>query len=68
MDERSLYETDRDAWLAYVAPRMARRIAAASDEQIKRDWTRTPRDYQTVVWQHLDDTQRARIRKLRNAS
>jgi hypothetical protein len=68
MDERALYETDRTAWLAHIAPRAALRIAAASDEQVQRDWQRTPRDYQTAVWQHLDETQRARIRKLRSAA
>lgn len=66
IDEHALYVTDRAAWIAYVAPRAARRISEATNEQIKRDWPRTPRDYQTAVWQHLDDTQRARIRTLRN--
>jgi hypothetical protein len=67
IDEHAMYETDRAAWLEHVAPRMASRLVAASDEQIKRDWNRMSRDYQTAVWQHLDETQRARIRALRNA-
>lgn len=67
-DELALYETNRSAWLEYAAPRMASRIASSTDEQIRVDWNRAPRDYQTAVWQHLDDTQRARIRKVRNAA
>lgn len=68
MDEIALYVSDRDAWLAHVAPRMADRLASATDEQIKRDWNRMTRDYQTAVWQHLDEPQRARIRTLRKAA
>lgn len=68
MDELALYQTDRNAWLEHVAPRMARRIAETSDEQIKRDWNGMVRDYQTAVWQHLDETQRARIRALRKSA
>lgn len=67
-DELALYQTDRSAWLEYAAPRMAGRIASATDEQIKGDWNRMPRDYQTAVWPHLDEAHRARIRKLRNAA
>ena len=68
MDERAMYETDRNAWMKHVAPRMASRLVAATDEQIKRDWNGMARDYQTAVWQHLDETQRARIRTLRTTA
>ncbi len=67
-DERSLYETDRNQWLAFVAPNMARRLATEPDATLGATWARIPRDYQTAVWQHLDEPQRARIRTLRKAA
>lgn len=65
MNERELYETDRPAWINQKSPRMARIFADTPDAELAGMWARMPRDYQTAVWQHLDDTQRARIRALR---
>lgn len=68
MDDLDMYHNDRPAWIAQAAPRTANRIARATEEEIKRYWSCMERDYQTAVWQYLDDTQRARIRKLRSAA
>ena len=65
IDELSLHETDRVAWLAYVAPNMARKLAVEPDATLGATWARIPRDYQTAVWPLLDEPQRQRIRKLR---
>ena len=64
-DERALYETDRVAWLTYVAPNMARKLAVEPDAKLGATWARIPRDYQTAVWPLLDEPRRQRIRKLR---
>lgn len=66
IDELTLHDTDRAAWLAYVASNMARRLAETPDATLGVLWARIPRDYQTAVWPHLDEAQRQRIRKLRN--
>lgn len=68
MDDLDMYHNDRAAWIALAAPRAAARIARATEEETKRCWSCMERDYQTAVWQHLDDTQRARIRALRTAA
>lgn len=67
MDELELYKNDRPKWLEIVAPKQAVRIAddTYTDEALQAVWAAMPRDYQTAVWQHLDDTQRERIRALR---
>ena len=67
-DERALYETDRVAWLNYVAPSMARKLAVEPNATLGATWARIPRDYQTAVWPLLDETQRQRIRKLRQTA
>jgi hypothetical protein len=64
-DELELYKTDREGWLAYVSPNMARKLATEPDATLGDTWARIPRDYQTAVWQHLDEPQRERIRALR---
>jgi hypothetical protein len=64
-DERTLHDTDRAQWLAYVAPNMARKIATDTDEQVRDAWPRIPDDYKAAVWKQLDAAQRERIRKLR---
>lgn len=63
-DELTLHDTDREAWLGYVAPQMARRIATEPDGTLADTWSRIPRDYQKAVWQHLDETQRERVRRI----
>lgn len=65
-DELTLYETDRDGWLAYVAPNLARRIASDPDDKVNRDWPRIPDDYKAAVWKLLPEEQRQRIRELRS--
>lgn len=69
MDELELYKNDRPKWLELVAQKQAARIAddTYDDAVLQAVWAGMARDYQTAVWQHLDDTQRARIRALRNA-
>jgi hypothetical protein len=64
-DERTLYETDRTGWLAYVAPNMARQIATDPDDKVNRDWPRIPEDYKAAVWALLPEAQKQRIRMLR---
>ena len=68
MNDRELYETDRPAWINQKAPRMAKIFADTPDTTLAGMWSRMPRDYQTAVWQHLDETSRARIRALRKAA
>lgn len=65
MNERELYETDRPAWINQAAPRMAKIFADTPDATLADMWARMPRDYQTAVWAHLDESARARIRALR---
>lgn len=67
-DELTLHDTDHDQWLNYVAPNMARKIVTDTDDQIQRNWPRIPTDYKAAVWEHLDETQRDRIRRLRKAA
>lgn len=67
-DELALHNTDRGAWLAYVAPNMARKIATDTDEQVQRDWPRIPQDYKAAVWSLLPEAQRERVRALRKAA
>jgi hypothetical protein len=55
-DERTLYETDRAGWLAYVAPNMARKLAALPYVDLAYAWAGIPRDYQAAVVPHLADT------------
>ena len=67
MDELELYKNDRPAWLELIAPKMAARIAGDTydDVVLQAVWSGMPRDYQTAVWAHLDESARARIRALR---
>jgi hypothetical protein len=55
-DERTLYETDRKGWLAYVAPNMARKLVPMSYDELREAWAGIPRDYQAAVVPHLADT------------
>jgi hypothetical protein len=67
--ERHLYDTDRPAWLRYVAPRMAAVLADTGDDAALGDtWARLPRDYQRAVWPQLDDPTQDRIRAVRAAA
>jgi len=68
--ERHLHDTDRPAWLAYVAPRMAVRLsemADVPDATLADTWGFLSRDYQRAVWPLLDDAMRDRIRAARKA-
>jgi len=64
--ERHLYETDRPAWLAYVAPRKAEQLRNTRDEALGGAWSDLPRDYQRAVWLLLDAETQGRIRAVRN--
>lgn len=66
-DELDLYNTNRDEWLRFVAPNLARKLATDTDEQVQRNWPTIPADYKAAVWEHLDATQRERIRRLRKS-
>lgn len=69
-DELELYKNDRANWLEIVAPRQAARIAddTYDDEVLAAVWAAMPRDYQTAVWRHLAEPQRAYVRDLRAAA
>lgn len=66
-DELELYKTDRPKWLELVAPKQAARITddTYDDAVLQAVWAAMPRDYQTAVWTHMDESSRARIRALR---
>ncbi len=64
-DERALYDLDREAWLQYVAQNMAAKFGDMPDAMLADTWDRMPRDYQMAVWEHLGETERARVRKVR---
>jgi hypothetical protein len=66
-DDLALYETDRPAWLATVAPKQAARIAddTYDDASLAYAWASMQRDYQTAVWALLPEAQKQRIRMLR---
>jgi hypothetical protein len=67
LSEITLYQQDREAWIVQSAPKMAKILAESSDTTLGRMWADMKRDYQTSTWQHMDATQRERIRKLRGA-
>lgn len=64
-DELILYQTDRAAWIAQTAPKMAAVIDANSDAELIQNWSLMSRDFQTATWAHLSEVQRERIRRLR---
>jgi len=64
-DELTLYHTDRKAWIAMVAPKMPAVIDANTDSELAASWGLMSRDYQQAVWNHLSETQRERIRRVR---
>jgi len=66
IEELALFNTNRPAWLAHVAPPLAERMPEMSDAQLNDTWERMPDDYRRAVWPHLDEGQRARIRTLRS--
>lgn len=67
--ERVLHDTDRPAWLKYVAPRMAQRLREFdADASLADAWAFLQRDYQRAVWALLDEPMRARIRNARKAT
>lgn len=66
-DEAKLHKTDREKWIAYVAPSMAISLSKMDDEAIARTWPTLGRDYQTAVWPLLSSEDQARVRKVRAA-
>jgi hypothetical protein len=64
MDELTLYHTDRVAWLALVAPKMPAVIDTNTDDELAQSWRLMQRDFQRATWEHLDETQRGRLRRL----
>lgn len=48
--ERTLYETDRAGWIAYVAPK----LAAAGVEAVAEAWPFMREDYRAAVWKLFD--------------
>jgi hypothetical protein len=64
-DEHHLFKTDRSAWIAIAAPRLAKRIADMTDSQLNHAWDMTGEDYKRAVWALLDATQQARVRDAR---
>lgn len=64
--ERELHDTNRPAWLEYVAPRMAQRLREIDRDSTLADaWGFLQRDYQHAVWALLDAAMRQRIRDAR---
>jgi hypothetical protein len=69
LENRTLYHTDRAAWLVHAAPRIADDVAKAStDAELSRRWSTLPRDLQLAAWNHLDTAMRERITRLRMAA
>lgn len=67
-DELTLYLTDRKAWIEMVAPKMPAVIDANTDAELAASWGLMSRDYQQAVWNHLNETQRVRIRRVRKVA
>ena len=65
MDELALYQTNRPAWLAIAAPRVAARIETDTDDAINAYWPLMSDDFKAAVWALLPEAQRERIRKVR---
>ena len=66
-EEAKLSKSDRQAWIAFVSPRMAASLSRMDDEAIARTWPTMGRDYQTAVWPLLSAEDQARVRKVRAA-
>lgn len=64
-DERGLYDTDHSAWVAYVAPGMARSLMLQDDDGINRVWSTMGRSYQTAVWALLSAADQERVTRAR---
>lgn len=67
-DELTLYLTDRKAWIEMVAPKMPAVIDANTDTELAGSWGLMSRDYQQAVWNHLNETQRERVRRVRKVA
>jgi hypothetical protein len=63
--ELDLFKTDRWAWMALAAPRIAERIATMDDAQIDYCWPTMQSDLRERVWTLLDDMQKTRIKAVR---
>lgn len=63
--ERHLYATDRAAWRRRKAGVLAAKLMAMTDAVLATSWERVPRETQIAVWQHLDEAQRERVRRVR---
>lgn len=64
-EEHILYQTDRAAWAALASARLAGKLMAMRDAHLATSWGYLTRETQTTVWQHLDESQRERVRALR---
>jgi len=64
-EEIELHLKDRAAWVAYVAPGMARSLMLLDDDGINRTWPRMGRDYQAAVWECLTADERKRVESAR---
>lgn len=63
--EFALYQKDRPAWLAIVAPRMAKLLRERERAFIAEMWGSLARDYQRAVWLVADEVTREAIRLAR---
>lgn len=68
MDELTLYQTNRAAWLKLVAPRMPAVIDSETDDELRMGWELMDRDFQIATWEFLNDVQRDRVKRLRKAA
>lgn len=57
-DERTLFDTDRAAWLRYVSRRRADQLLAGNAESIQLAWQYIGDDYKRAIWAHLTKPER----------
>lgn len=63
-----LYQADRPAWLAAVAPYMRDVVDTNTDAELAVAWALMRRDFQAATWARLSDEQRSRVKRVRGAA
>lgn len=65
-EEFELYQNDPERWVEYAAPNLAVAIRDRySDAELARTWPLLTRNMQQAAWQHMDESQRDRVRAIR---
>jgi hypothetical protein len=62
-DEIALYTSDRAAWLAYFAPRIAEILNESTNEELDEIWSRMKRDTQLAAWPLLNEVTHHKLLK-----